>query len=111
MSLRCTVNTESTEYTHFVIPYAIACIAMYPLGVNILYGVLLWRNRAAIRSLKKESTVDEEAKQKLVGDGTMISFLHYPYSGSYFWWEAVDSVCAAPRATFGSPFGDASERV
>ena len=91
---RCTVNTESKEYTHFLIPYAAVCIVLYPVGVNVVYVVLLWRNRAAIR-LEKDSTVDAKAKAKQIGDVTMISFLHHPYSVNYFWWEAVDSVGAA----------------
>ena len=66
---------------------------VYPVGINALYAVLLWRNRVVI-CVEKDSTVDAKAKRKLIGDGTMVSFLHYPYSGNYFLWEGVDSVCA-----------------
>jgi hypothetical protein len=89
------VNTESTEHKQFLIPYAVICIFFYPLGINALYVVLLWRNRAAIR-LEKDSTIDAKAKLKMIGgDGTIASFLHHPYSRNHFWWEAVDSVRAA----------------
>ena len=88
-----TVNVESTEYTHFLVPFSIVCILVYPVGVNALYIVLLWRNRTRIR-LEKDSTVDANEKQKVVGDGTMVRFLHQPYDTNHFWWEAVDSVCA-----------------
>jgi hypothetical protein len=91
---RGAVNTESTEYTQFLVPYSIVCIALYPVGINALYVVLLWWNRSEIR-LEKDSAVEAAPKQKLIGDGTMISFLHLPYSRTYFWWEAVDSVSDA----------------
>ena len=84
-----TVNTESSEYGTFLMPYAIICIIVYPLGVNVLYIVLLWKNRADIR-VEKDCTVDAKDKQN-----TMVTFLHHPYSADHFWWEAVDSVCAA----------------
>ena len=61
------------------------------MGINALYVVLLWWNRSEIR-LEKDSAVDAKEKEKLVGDGTVINFLHLPYSRTYFWWEAVDSV-------------------
>ena len=67
---------------------------VYPVGVNALYVAVLWCNRVAIR-LEKDSAVDAKAKRKVIGDGTMVSFLHHPYSASHFWWEAIDSVCAA----------------
>ena len=92
-----TVNTKSTEYIHFLIPYSILCIAIYPVGINALYVVLLWWNRSEIR-LEKDRAIDADSKQKLIGDGTMISFLHLPYSRTYFWWEAVDSVGGAARS-------------
>ena len=93
---RRTVNTASAEYTGFFIPYSVLCILVYPVGVNALYVVLLWWNRSEIRSEKK-CTVDGKAAGKAVGDGgkTMISFLHRPYSPTYFWWEPVDSVSDA----------------
>jgi hypothetical protein len=64
---------------------------LYPVGINALYVVLLWRSRSEIR-LEKDSAVDAKVQQKPIVDGTMISFLHLPYSRTYFWWEAVDSV-------------------
>lgn len=75
-------------------PLAIICIVLYPVGVNALYVVLLWMNRNAIH-VEKNSSIDEKQKQRAIGDGTMVSFLHHPYSDQYFWWEVVDSVCAA----------------
>ena len=88
----CTVSTESIEYEQFLVPYAIICIIIYPVGVNALYAVMLWKNRSAIR-MEKDSTVDAKAKQETIADGSMdISFLHTSYSQDYFWWEAVDSV-------------------
>ena len=75
-------------------PFAIVCIVVFPVGVNALYVLLLWWNRKATR-LEKDPSIDEKEKQKIIPDGTMVSFLHHPYSGKYFWWEAVESVCVA----------------
>ena len=94
---RFAVNTESMAYKNFLLPFAVTCIILYPVGVNALYVVLLWRNRTTIRR-EKDETGDAKAKQKMIGDGTMVSFLHHPYSSNYFWWETVDSVCAAAFA-------------
>jgi len=66
----------------------------FPVGVNALYAALLWWNRAMI-CVEKDPSIDEEDKKRIIPDGTMVSFLHHPYSGKYFWWEAVDSVCAS----------------
>ena len=44
---------------------------------------------------EKDPNIDQNEEQKTIGGGTMVSFLHHPYSEKYFWWEAVDSVCAA----------------
>ena len=88
------VNSDSSEFTHFLMPLAIICIVLYPVGVNALYVVLLWINRKAIR-LEKDLTIEPKAKHKLIGDGKMVSFLHHPYSDQYLWWEVVGSVCAA----------------
>ena len=73
-------------------PWAIVCIILYPVGVNLLYVALLWMNRADIRLEKDSTAIDAKAKK---ANGTMIGFLHHPWSANYFWWEAVDSVCPA----------------
>jgi hypothetical protein len=48
--------------------------------------VLLWKNRDNIR-VEKDCTVDAKEKER-----TLVTFLHHPYSGDHFWWEAVDLV-------------------
>ena len=75
-------------------PLTIICSIVHPAGVNALYVVPLWMNRNAVL-VGKDPSIDEKQKQKAIGGGTMVSFLHHPYSDQYFWWEAVDSVCAA----------------
>ena len=75
---------HDTEYVQFLRPWATVAVVVYPIGVNLLYSVLLWRNRADIKT--------ETLKDKACRDITAIEFLYKPFSQKFFWWEAVDSV-------------------
>ena len=55
---------------------------VFPLGVNVLYMIILYSHRAEIRSEKTEGN-----------SVSAVSFLHKPFTTSCFCWEAVDSVC------------------
>ena len=76
-----TVSCESNEYYRFFVPWGIISIAFYPVGMNLLYAVLLSKYHAAIQL------------EKGGGARTAISFLHAPFSQKCYWWEVVDSVC------------------
>ena len=78
------VCTSSPEYVQLLRPIAIIAVVVYPVGVNLLYSVLLWRHRNEIQM--------EALKDKTSRGTTPISFLYQPFTREFFWWEAVDSV-------------------
>ena len=55
-----------------------AAIAIYPLGLLVVYGALLFAARTAIR--KGKSTLLSEATR----------FLHREYESDFFWWELME---------------------
>jgi hypothetical protein len=75
------VSIESAEYTGFIMPYAVMCLVVFPIGVNCLYSVLLYKFRHNIVAEKNGETVGRSP----------ISFLHHPFSPECFWWEYVGS--------------------
>jgi hypothetical protein len=82
--LSATVNCEGTEYTNFILLYGIVSMLAFPVGVNLLYVIIIFCHRA-----------ETHAKKKIEGaSGSAVSFLHKPFTSSCFWWEAVDSLCA-----------------
>lgn len=84
------VSTNSIEYQQFLAPFAFVLMALYPIGINLLYVLLLWMGRAEMKSCAEKEA--QSAKDGgLVSCGSMITFLHQPYSNDCFWWEAVDS--------------------
>jgi hypothetical protein len=80
--LPATVNCEDAEYTNVILPWGIAAMVVFPVGVNLLYATLLFWNRAEIHS------------EKIGGasSGSAVAFLHKPFTPSCFCWEVVDSV-------------------
>ena len=73
------VSCSSYFYRRGIVPYAIICVVAYPVGVHVLYCVILWRHRDAIRHNK--------------GIGAEhISFLYSAYSPTAWFWEPVDSL-------------------
>ena len=78
-----TVSCESTEYLHFIFPIGVCAVVIYPVGINLLYIVLLWKHHAEIHAEKQASEIVE---------ATGITFLHRPFSRECFWWEIIDSV-------------------
>ena len=69
-------SCNSTEYRDVVLPWATVCVIIFPLGVNIMYAVVLFRHRAAIQKGKAEG----------------IAFLHHAYSDRAWFWEPIDSL-------------------
>jgi hypothetical protein len=62
---------------------ALVAVAIYPVGLILLNGVLLFKARKAIRS----------GKPSVLSQAT--AFLHREYETSTFWWEVVEVRCAA----------------
>ena len=76
--LRADLGTDcnSEHYRFMIIPWAVASILVYPLGVNVMYSIVLYRNRAAIKQ----------------GKAPHIAFLHDAYRPGVWYWEPVDSL-------------------
>ena len=75
--LRADFSTDCNgeEYRHLILPWAIASLVLYPVGVNLMYGVVLFRNRVAIQK----------------GGADDIAFIHYAYAPHAWFFEPVDS--------------------
>jgi len=72
-------GTSGSEYSK-VFSLAWVAIAMYPVGLVVLFAVLLFRARDAIR--------DDDPTPLSVG----IEFLHREFQPAYYWWELVEMV-------------------
>ena len=81
-----TVSCDGAEYSSFYIPYSVLATVIYPIGINLLYTVLFWKNHAEICEEKKNKETSPLVAK------TALTFLHKPYSMKCFWWEVVDSV-------------------
>jgi hypothetical protein len=71
------LDCDSVEYSR-TRAIAVVFVVMWPLGVPLLYGVLLWASRDALRSGKP--TTLSRATAFLSGD----------YVSSSFWWEPLE---------------------
>ena len=67
-------SCHSDVYRFQIVPWAIACVVIYPVGMTAMYAIVLYLNRDAIQK----------------GDATDIAFLHYSYKPSMWFWEPVD---------------------
>ena len=45
------ISCEKKVYTGFILPWGILGMAMYPIGVPLTYGVLLWRARHVLNPM------------------------------------------------------------
>ena len=87
------VSCRSASYRRVMVPFALLCFAIYPVGVHVLYCCTLWKYRDKI--------------QLHNGNGAEhISFLFSAYSGSAWFWEPVDSLrrlsCTGLLVFFGN---------
>ena len=55
--------------------------AVYPVGINVFYSVVLWRLRRDIKSKPREILVEESP----------FAMLFQPYTSSLFFWEPIDA--------------------
>ena len=69
-------DCNSDEYRHWILPWAFTSIALYPVGVNVMYAITLFRNRYAIKD----------------GRADHIGFLHDAYGEHAWFWEPIDSI-------------------
>ena len=70
-------SCRSDEYRFVILPWAVMSAAVYPIGVNVMYALVLYRNRDAIRN----------------GSASHIAFLHDAYDAKRAWFfEPVDSL-------------------
>ena len=79
------INCNSERYDIFGW-YAIIMIGVYPVGIPMLYAVLIWRQREFLKSKEKMKT--EDSKEK-VGH---ILFLVSHYETKCYWFEVLDCV-------------------
>ena len=84
---RRTVSCNSSEYTDFLLPYGVISLLVFPIGINLFYIRVLWKNRGEICFEKNEQANG-------CATNTALTILHKPFSRDCFWWEAVDSVRA-----------------
>ena len=81
-------SCTSDEYRSFILPLAITGVLIYPVFVNLLYIILLVKERALIHE-RDPSVVH-------------LAFLTSAYSGERFFWEPIDSIrrCALTGGLF-----------
>ena len=69
-------SCNSDEYRHWIRPWAAASGLLYPVGVNVMYALILFRNKDAITK----------------GEAKDIAFLHHAYNKDAWFWEPIDSL-------------------
>ena len=50
------IKCGSALHANFILPYGVLCVMLYPIGVPLVYGVLLWQARKAPRGARKQTT-------------------------------------------------------
>ena len=78
-----TVDCDSPDYQNHTFDTAVVLVMIWPLGVPLLYALLLFANRHAI-STRTETPMRQA-----------IAFLTEDYEVAAFWWEPLE-MCAAP---------------
>ena len=77
--VECSTDTHTSSAHEAAKGLAIAAILLYPVGISMLYVVLMLRARRALLS----------AKQTALSDA--LSFLVHDYEPDYFWWELLEA--------------------
>ena len=77
--LRADYVTDCNEdsYRYIILPWAVVSVVVFPVGINVLYFILLFQNR------------DESGKQK---HDSAISILHRGYAAHAWCWEPIDTL-------------------
>lgn len=87
------VSCQTSEYTSFTV-YAGFMVLIYPIGVPVLYGMLLYRERNKINPFAKADKLDKVAEAMRTQDRS-IAYLHFlwqPYRARYYWFEIFELV-------------------
>jgi len=80
------VDCQSPAYAAFY-AYAIAMILVFPVGIPLTYGTLLWRHRA---TLSDPSALASEVSKGSPATGHL-AFLVEAYKPEYYWFEVCCS--------------------
>ena len=81
------IDCNSNRYQKMV-PFAITMIIIYPIGIPLLYFVLLWEHR---RVLSNEEKMKEEAEDHFPTTGHIL-FLVEAYKYECYWFELLECV-------------------
>jgi hypothetical protein len=66
--------------------YAIGMVLLYPIGVPLIYFLVLWRHRDDIMS-RKEATFTAQGKARI----EPLSFIFSSYEPQYWYWEVIET--------------------
>eukprot|EP00953_Heterococcus_sp_UTEX-ZZ885_P021538 12009-Heterococcus_DN1.PRE.1 len=78
-------SCESDEY-HVYRTYAKVMIAVYPIGIPLLYAYLLWQHRAQLKCAKAATASQSNSSLQIA------NFLWLPYKPHAYWWEVVECI-------------------
>lgn len=78
------VACGSDHYQHFLLPYAVLMIFIYPLGVPLMYCTIFYKNRHTL-ALGKHATIEEIERRPQV-----FAFLYEPYEPHLYWFELLE---------------------
>ena len=75
----------SDAHYDLMLKYAICMVAVYPVGIPLLFAVILFRNRRALRDESRE--VDGELVRDSKGSLDQVAVLFDVYKPRKWWWE------------------------
>ena len=108
------ISCESSLWRHFIRPYAWLCVFLYPIGVPVVYGILLWRSRHILNPIhevpppaqfveietqtyqhllmrKRDELVEAATVDNVFENTKAFRFLWSDYEPRTYWWDAYDA--------------------
>ena len=84
---RVSCNSEDDPRRPFFVGYAAFMILVYPVGIVVVYGYVLWSIRKLVLKDRDSKTTHEERQRVKKG-----SFLTRPYLAKFYWYEAYELI-------------------